>query len=336
MENPFAEFAYRVISGVTSAYNSCQAVVSKMRSGPKETPPDALERSAEWFADVMTDMILDDNGEISEEAIEDDTNECGDDDLVVVVSSDHHGSKHHATIEGHAEETSDWFLVGHGRASHEQTHPVNPAKERHTRDIRPYNRKKHKRYISRIDGTKISGESQQSDKRNCPRDTRGSHAELRNKKHTNHPSSEIDCLMAVSDGEIDGEIHDEMDDLIAHLGKWKVREFQTTVDGEEQPEPEEGVSGLEETTATDTVESSCWGFAPQPAGGVSNPSSSSLFDKILVPGFLGKNLLAKVQGWQSFFKQQANEPDGQEAEKNPPARTHLEEGHCYYTLGEHK
>ncbi|KAI1751187.1 hypothetical protein F4782DRAFT_197640 [Xylaria castorea] len=341
MENPVGEFVYYVTSGVSSAYKKYQKVVFKIESKPNKRPPHVVERSAEWFTNIMADMITNNNSESSEELVKE--------------GEDHHGSQYHATVEGYAEENSDWLLVGHERASHEQTHSVDPVKETRkldpaapdgtqtpsmsqrslrsshppdSQDTQSYNGKKHRRYIQRFDGTEISGNSQQSDERNCPRDLEDVDPNDCNNKCTHHPSSGADLLMSMEDEQTQAE----MDILIAGLKRFTVSEFQTTIDGGEQPELEGSASTLGETTAIDDADLSSRDHTPEPAGEVSNPPSSLPFDKMSVTNFLGVNLKAKVQGWKNFFKQQLNKLDGQQAETSPPAHTGFEDPYRYYTL----
>ncbi|KAI0862564.1 hypothetical protein F4860DRAFT_512913 [Xylaria cubensis] len=328
------EFTYQLVA---SAYNKYQKVVSKMGSRPETTLPEAPERSAEWFADIMANMTTNNDDESGEDLIKEGEN--------------HHRSKFHATVEGYAEENSDWLLVGHKRTSNEKTHLVNPVKETHkpglaapdgmqtplisqqslksshpskTQDAQPHNRMKHKRYISRIDGTGMSRDSQQCDKRDCPRDLEEVNPKDCNDECTRHSRSGI---VSTSDEQTQAE----MDMLIAGLKKLTVREFQTTVD-------EEGNAyGPEETAAAaDDPELGSWDHVPEElAGEMSNPSSSSPSGKISVPNFL-KNLKARVPEWKTLFKQPVNKLDGQQAERTPPARAQFQEPYRYYTLGEYE
>ncbi|KAI0194666.1 hypothetical protein EV127DRAFT_467255 [Xylaria flabelliformis] len=348
------EFTYQLVA---SAYNKYQKVVSKMGSRPETSPPEAPERSAEWFADIMADMTTNNDDESGEELVKEgethdvpspyERNACAVRSLIHFI--DYHRSEFHATVEGYAEENSDWLLVGHKGGSNEKTHLVNPAKETHkpdiaapdgmpsppisrqslksshppnTQDAQPHNRMKHKRYISRIDRTGMPRDSQQCDKRDYPRYLEEVNPKDYNDESTRHSRSGI-----VSTN--DEQRQDDMDMLIAGLKKLTVREFQTTVD-------EEGNAyGPEETAAADDLELSSWDHVPDPVGEVSNPLSSSPSDKISVPNFL-KNLKARVPEWKTFFKQPVNKLDGQQAERTLPARAQFQEPYRYYTLGEHE
>ncbi|KAI8955885.1 hypothetical protein F4801DRAFT_574088 [Xylaria longipes] len=350
MDNPRADFAHHVTSGVTTVYNSCQKVVSEMGSKSEENTSDTHEKSKGWFADIMADLILNGDGSSSGESIKDGEN--------------HHGGRDSASVEGYAE-SSGWLLVGHRRVSYEQFHLVNPAGGRlelesapdgaeapamsqrsnggdhplDTQGIQRYNRRKRKRYTSRLDGSEIPGRSQQGHERNCLPDTPSSRTILRprgrsaademqiptlvesppkeemvshvqdieefaesnghNKKRSQHPNSGISRLMAMTDSERQAD----MDSLIVWLNDGNVRDSWTTVDGEEQPEPEGSPSRPEGTITTDTADRSSWDIVPEPAGEASNPTSTSPLDKTPAPGCPGKKLKAKVKmGWKKFFK----------------------------------
>ncbi|TRX97342.1 hypothetical protein FHL15_001620 [Xylaria flabelliformis] len=327
------DFTYQLMA---SAYNEYQKVVSKIGSRLETSPPEVPERSAQWFADIMADMIVNNDDEGGEELIKEGEN--------------HHRSEFHATVEGDAEDNSDWLIIVHKRASNEKTHLVTPAKEMHkpdpaapdgiqtpsispqslksshpsnTQDAQPHIRMKLKRYISRFDGIGMPMDSQQSDKRDCPRDLEEVNPNDCNDKCARHSRSGI-----VSTSYEQRQA--EMDMLIASLNKLTIREFQTTVD-------EEGNAyGPEETAAAaaaDDPELSSWDHVPEPTGEVSNPSSPSPspFDKISVPNFL-KNLKAKVPEWKAFFKQPVNRLDRQQAEMTPRAFAQFQEPYRYYTL----
>ncbi|KAI0549551.1 hypothetical protein F4679DRAFT_584493 [Xylaria curta] len=320
MENPFGEFTYQIMA---STYNQYQKVVSKRGSGPETSSLDAPKRSAEWFADIMADMAMD-----------------NDDEELIKDGENHRGSKFPATVEGYAEDNSDWLLVGLAAPDGTQTPSTSQRKLKNshlpdTQNAQSHNTVKHGRYVSRIDGTGMPGDSQQSNKRDCPQaseDVSPNDCDNDNNKCTRRPGSGIDLLMSMRNEQTQAE----MDMLIAGLQRLTVRDFQTTVDEEEQPESEGSVFETEETTTTDNSELSTWDHVPKPVGEVSNPSSSSPSSKRLVLNFLGKNLKAKVQGWRDFFKQPVNEPDGQQqqqqAKMNPPRYL---EPYRYYTLGEY-
>ncbi|KAI1745572.1 hypothetical protein F4680DRAFT_107656 [Xylaria scruposa] len=300
MANPLGEFTYQIIA---SAYKQYQKVVFKMGSGSETCPPDAPERSAEWFEDIMANMTMDNDDESNEELIKEGEN--------------HRGRKFPATVDGCAEDNGDWLLVGRKRASNEKTHTMDPAEETHNLDL------------AAPDGTQTPSTSH----RNCPQDLEEVGPNDCNNKCTRHPVSGIDLLLSMTDEQRQAD----MDMLIAGLQKLTVHETttvdeeesQTTVDEEKQSEPESSLFGPGETTATDDPELITWDQVPHPVGEVSNPTSSLPSTKRLVFDFLGKNLKAKVQGWRNFFKQPVREPDEQQAKTTPPKYL---DPYRYYTL----